>query len=329
MRGKTVLLGGNVLRSKILGAMALIAATALPVTAHGAEFGASPWLKGYTDIFGGVLPTAPGLYFRTDAYHYSGDVAATIFNGRIQAGVDQEYTATVPAFTYVTPWKLFGGTYAVVVAPTIVTMDVDVSLSVPAFTGPLGLTRGPFTFARGDTNLALGDSVFSPGILGWNEGNFHWNVGLFIQAPTGDYSTSQLANTSLNHWSIMPRFAATYFDPQTGWQATGAVIYTWNFENDATNYTTGDILNLEGTVTKNFGPLGLGVAGYAMIQTTGDSGAGARLGSLESEVYGIGPILSFTTSADPAKALTVIVKWYHEFGAKNAFEGDTAVSFKF
>lgn len=326
MRGRWSLRGG------FFGALALVAAMAAGGTATAAEFGASPWLKGYTDIFGGVVPTAPGLYFRADAYHYSGDVATTIFNGRIQAGVDQEYTATVPSFTYVTPWKLFGGTYAVAVAPTIVAMDVDARLSVPAFTGALGIRRGPFTFARGDTNLSAGDTVFSPLVLGWNEGNFHWNFALFALAPTGDYSTSQLANTSLNHWSIMPRFALTYFDPQTGWQATGAAIYTWNFENEDTNYETGDILNLEGTVTKNFGPLGIGVAGYAMIQTTGDSGAGARLGSFKSEVYGIGPIASFTTSADPTKALTVILKWYHEFEAQNAFEGDTvdiAVSFKF
>jgi hypothetical protein len=76
----------------------------------------------------------------------------------------------------------------------------------------------------------------------------------------------------------------------------------------------------------------LGVVGYAMIQTTGDSGAGARLGSFESRVYGIGPIATFTTSADPAKALTVLAKWYHEFEAKDTFEGDVvdvAVSFKF
>ena len=69
-----------------------------------------------------------------------------------------------------------------------------------------------------------------------------------------------------------------------------------------------------------------------MIQTTGDSGAGARLGSFESRVYSVGPILTFTTSADPTKALTVIVKGYHEFDAKNTFEGDVfdaAVSFKF
>ena len=96
--------------------------------------------------------------------------------------------------------------------------DVNVGIGLPAITGPLGRTFGPFNFETGDTNLAPGDLGIIPVLLGWNEGNFHWNFALFGLAPTGDYSRRQLANTSLNHWSIMPRVAATYFDPKTGWQ---------------------------------------------------------------------------------------------------------------
>jgi len=109
---------------------------------------------------------------------------------------------------------------------------------------------------------------------------------VFGFAPTGDYSTRQLANTSLNHWAVMNRIAGTYFNPKTGWQVNGAAIYSVNWENPATDYETGNILNLEGVIAKNFGRLGVGVTGYAMIQTTGDSGAGAKLGSFESRVYG-------------------------------------------
>lgn len=297
-----------------------------------AEFGTGPWVKGYTDIFGGVIPPVPGVYFRTDAYHYEGSAETTIFDGRIGLAVDQDYTATLPALNIVTPWKLFGGRLAMAVVPSLIAMSVDVGLEIPAFTGPRGRSFGPFAFNTGDTNFAFGDTAFSPFVLGWDAGNFHWNVGVFGFAPTGDYSTRQLANTGLNHWAVMTRLAGTYFDPKTGWQATGAAIYSVNWENPATNYETGDILNLEGSITKNFGPLGLGVVSYAMIQTTGDSGAGARLGSFESRVFSVGPILTFTTSADPTKALTVIVKGYHEFDAKNTFEGDVvdaAVSFKF
>ena len=70
----------------------------------------------------------------------------------------------------------------------------------------------------------------------------------------------------------MNRIAGTYFDPKTGWQVNGAAIYSVNWENPATDYETGNILNLEGVIAKNFVRLGVGVTGYAMIQTTGDSG---------------------------------------------------------
>jgi hypothetical protein len=86
-------------------------------SARGAEFGADPWIKGFTDIYAGILPTAPGLYFRTDAYHYEASVERTIFNGFVQLGVDQELTATIATLTYITPWKILGGTYAFGVAP--------------------------------------------------------------------------------------------------------------------------------------------------------------------------------------------------------------------
>ena len=297
-----------------------------------AEYGMGPWVKGYTDIFGGVLPSQPGFYSRTDAYHYNGSVDTTIFDGRIALNVDQDYTATLFALSYVTPWKILGGTYAVAVVPSAVAMDVDVGIRLPPLTGPRGRTVGPFDLNVGDTEFSQGDTAFAPVILGWNAGNFHWNIGVFGFAPTGEYDKKDLANTSLNHWAVMPRLAMTWFDPKSGWQVDGAAIYSVNWENTATDYETGNILNLEGAMTKNFGPLGIGVVSYAMIQTTGDSGSGARLGSFESRVYGVGPIVSFTTSADPSKALTVLAKWYSEFDAEHTFEGNTvdvAVSFKF
>jgi hypothetical protein len=317
-------------RQVVFGVSLLVAINVSGVRA--AEYGTGPWVKGYTDIFGGVLPLQPGWYSRTDVYHYEGNANTTIFNGRIATDVDENYTATLLALNYVTPWKILGGTYAVAVVPSMLAMDVDVGIQIPAFTGPRGNSFGPFDLNAGDTALAQGDTAFSPMILGWDSGNFHWNIGVFGFAPTGEYDKKDLANTSLNHWAIMSRLAATYFDPKTGWEATGAAIYSVNWENPATDYETGNILNLEGAVTKNFGSLGIGVVSYAMIQTTGDSGSGARLGSFESRVYGVGPIVSFTTSADPSKALTVLAKWYSEFDAENTFEGNTvdvAASFKF
>jgi hypothetical protein len=315
--------------------LALVAALLASVgasAAQAAEYGTGPWVKGYTDVFGGIVPPQPGLYVRNDAYRYEGEVNATVFNDRIALGVREDYLADILALTYVTPWKFLGGTYAVAVAPSLVQMNVGVAAQLPGVrvTGPLGLRTfdiPSFTITAIDHEFAQGDTAFAPLVLGWNEGNFHWNFALFGFAPTGKYDKDDLANTSLNHWAIMPRLAATYFNPKTGWQVNGAAIYSVNFENPATDYETGEILNLEGAITKNFGPLGVGAVAYAMIQTTPDSGRGARLGAFESEVYGAGPIVTYSMGG-----LTLLAKWYTEFGAENTFEGNTvdaAASFKF
>ena len=49
-------------------AAVLIAASLGAPAAHAAEYGTGPWVKGYTDIFGGIVPPQPGLYVRNDMY---------------------------------------------------------------------------------------------------------------------------------------------------------------------------------------------------------------------------------------------------------------------
>ena len=77
--------GGAAASRVLLSACVLLGSVTVlsPHPAQAAEFGMGPWVKGYTDIFGGVLPSQPGFYFRTDAYHYQGNVDATIFDGRV------------------------------------------------------------------------------------------------------------------------------------------------------------------------------------------------------------------------------------------------------
>ena len=134
-------------------------------------------------------------------------------------------------------------------------VDVGATISGLSFTGPRGLRTfniPSLTVSAADHELSQGDTAFAPLVLGWNEGNFHWNFALFGFAPTGEYSKNNIANTSLNHWAVMPRLAATYFNPKTGWQVNGAAVYSVNWENPATDYETGEILNLDGANHQEF-----------------------------------------------------------------------------
>jgi len=139
-------------------------------TASAAEFGSSPYPKGFSDIFSGIVPTEPGLYALNDLYHYDGNVGATVFNGAVQLGVEAKFTADFLTLTYVTKWKVLGGTYAFGVAPSVMSMDTNVGLSLPSFTGRRGRTFGPFTFNFGDTDTAVGDTGFTPAVIGWHSG---------------------------------------------------------------------------------------------------------------------------------------------------------------
>jgi len=132
------------LRTTIAAALLTVCMAGVAPTSHAAEFGTGPWLKGYTDIFSGFVPPVPGVYIRTDLYNYNGSADTTIFNGRIGLEVDQEMHATLLGMVYVTPWKFLGGNYAVAALPTMVAMDVDVGLEIPAFTAPAATRLSPW-----------------------------------------------------------------------------------------------------------------------------------------------------------------------------------------
>src|SRR4026209_1531995 len=106
-----------------LGAISLWLALITLQSTHAAEYGTGPWVKGYSDIFAGVLPSVPGIYVRNDAYHYDGDAQRLIFDGLIQANVQEKYTADIFALSVVTPAKILGGTYAFAFVPSLLSMD--------------------------------------------------------------------------------------------------------------------------------------------------------------------------------------------------------------
>ncbi len=99
----------------------------------------------------------------------------------------------------------------------------------------------------------------------------------------------------------------------------------FNEENLDTSYKSGNQGRFEGTFAKHFrlgqGEFGAGATGYVYRQLTGDSGAGASLGSFKAEANGIGPVLSYIKPLGKQQ-LTAELKWLHEFDNKNRPEGD-------
>jgi hypothetical protein len=297
----------------------LQAATCWPASA--AESGTSAYLKGYKDFLSGVLPTDPGVYMRNDVVYYRGDIGVTAIGGRIRLNVDQWFVADVAAPTVVTSLSILGGTYAF--GATVPIIGANVHAGIDTALGGL---------SRSDSAVNIGDVYLTPLIVGWHAGNFHWSAALSVITPTGSYNNAALANTGMNYWSVLPQFSITYFEPKSGWDVSAAVTYVINSVNPATDYLTGNIFHLDWAVGKQLAPAWkVGVVGYLMQQTTGDSGSGAVFGADKVSVWAVGPAATYSFDLGNMP-MSVLVKWTREIEATRTFKGDTvtgALSFKF
>jgi hypothetical protein len=300
----------RVLRLLVLATVAASTAIDEPRPARALEGGQSAYAKGLRDFMSGVLPP-PGVLLRNDVTAYSGRENSQIPQGQLSVGL-RGY-ANIFSATVSTPLRILGGNYAF--GARFAGTDVDADSSVTTRRG---------TTTRSGTVTGLNDMVLNPVIVGWHAGNLHWNVATAVWIPAGGYETTRLANTGKNYWSWSPQLAATYADPQSGWEISAAFIYLFNFENTETRYRSGDVLHIDVSLGRRILPrMTLGVVGYLMEQTTGDSGAGATLGERKAQVVGLGPGARFDLSAG-ATPVTLVAKYYREFSARHTTQGDSA-----
>lgn len=274
------------------------------------EGGQSAYFKGYRDFLTGVVP-GQGLQLRYDLYVYSGTERSTIPQGQLTLGIKQ--VSNVLGLTYVTPYRIFGGDYSFAVRGGVTSIDADQSL----------LNRFGVTTLRSGELTALNDIVVNPIVIGWHAGNFHWNVLAAVFLPAGNYDKNRLANTGRNVWAVSPQFGATYFDPKSGWELSGAAIYMNSFTNTDTNYRSGDIVHFDYAAGKMLTPaLKLGVVGYHAQQLRADSGAGAIFGHRKLRIAGVGPGVTYTFALNDM-VVNLVAKYYREFGAQNTTQGDS------
>jgi hypothetical protein len=276
--------------------------------ANAMEGGQSLYLKGHRDFMTGVLPP-PGVQVRSDMYMYSGHERSVVPQGRL--GVDLHAVATILSSTFITPYQILGGRYAFGVRSAVSRIDVSRALVTP----------GP-TLVRRQNLTARNDIVVSPLIIGWQSGLLHWNISTQVWLPAGNYSATRLANSGRNIWAVSPQIGATYFDPRTGWEISGAAIYVVNFENPDTNYRSGDMFHVDFAIGRRLTPhVELGLVGYVAEQLTADSGAGAIFGPRKLRIAGLGPGATYRFAVNGV-AVSLVAKYYREFAARNTTQGD-------
>ncbi|MDD3445992.1 MAG: transporter [Zavarzinia sp.] len=282
--------------SRIASASLLASALSLLTlsAAQATEGGGGAYANGAESFMTGALPP-PGFYALSyNQYYTAGEFknAAPVFSD-----FDVTVAATIFRAVYVSDVSVLGGTWAMHAFLPFAKVD---------------LGFGPVS----DSASGLGDIIIDPFIIGWHFGDFHLITGLDIYLPTGAYDENDLANVGRNYTTFTPVVAATWLNAD-GYEASIKVMYDINTENTATDYTSGNELHADFIVAKHWGPLAVGVGGYAYKQVTGDSGAGAVLGDFKGQAFALGPQVSYG-----AGNLMVTAKYQSEFEVENRPEGD-------
>lgn len=297
--------------------MLAMAFAATPHIAHATEGGASLYLLGSGGPGTAMMPPLKGVYLDNQIYIYDGEASARrqfVVGGNVVAGLDATIVADFMSSIWVPTTNFLGGTLAIgavlpVGAPMI---DANAVLS-----GPFG---GPVTISRHDSALVVGDPV-ATAMLGWNTGNLHIQLSTLLNIPVGNYREGKLANLALHRWAGDASLAATWKDAEAGWDLTGKFGFTFNGENEATDYDTGTEFHAEASIEKAFSKeFSAGVQSYYLKQVSADSGEGARLGAFKGEVVAVGltAAANITMGRSPA---TVRVRAFKEFDVTNRLDG--------
>jgi hypothetical protein len=292
------------------------------------EGGVSFWVPGF---FGSLAatPQQPGWSFATIFYHTSVRAGADVafarqvhreninvnFNGNLNINLKAPPDIQFFAPTYVFATPVLGGQAAFSLLGAYGRSQASVDATLTG-SGGLSLSGG-----RTDTTWGFGDLVpqFS---LRWNKGTDNFMVYITGDIPVGAYDPNRLANLGIGHGAIDAGGGYTYFNPQTGHEFSAVLGFTYNFENQDTNYKNGVDMHLDWGasqfVTKEWQ---IGLVGYFYNQVSCDSGSGDRVGCFESRVVGVGPQIGhiFKVSDDYQGYLNL--KGYKEFDSEHRPDG--------
>jgi hypothetical protein len=291
-------------------------------TIQAEQSGMGHYMSGQQADFSTTVPTHSGWTFANYFLDYNDATfnasKALPFGNVLAAGVTVNMQADVPAAFYAYPFKFLGGTLASGVLVPFVWVDVKA-------TATFDNDHNPLTGTRQDATSGLGDIEIMPLMAGWTNGDFKFDGMFNIWAPSGTYEKGQLANPGMGYWTFEPMVAISWLSTKIGTEVSVYTAVDFNTENTDANYQSGDIFHVDATVAQHLplfgGFAGVGATAFYRKQITGDSGSGARLGSFETETYGVGPTISY---AHPIGKSILIFdgSWLPQTYAANTFKGD-------
>jgi hypothetical protein len=287
----------------VLAAAWIGAAVSLPTAAFADEGGVSFWVPGF---FGSLAatPQQPGFAIAFIGYHTSvkagADVAFarqvhrgqinTNFVGNLDVNLRADVTLGMVAPSYVFAERFLGAQATIALLVPYGRAHADVDATLTGALGPIG-----FVLSGGRSETIDGFADIVPQFnLRWNMGVHNVMTYVTGNVQVGRYDPNRLANLGLGHQALDGGVGYTYFNPHTGYEFSSVVGFTYNFENDDTQYKSGVDMHIDWGASRFLTPqLQIGLVGYLYQQLGCDSGAGNRVGCFRSRVAGIGPQIGY------------------------------------
>lgn len=280
-------------------------------------------------------PLLPGWFFQVNYQHYAankaldneGNVAESNLPGGVKARADSRVRADVvaPRLTWLSNAR-WGEEGRLGLSMTLPYIRSEVRVT-PAFSGSAAAIAAVSPIvnaqaqARSGSSDGLGDMEIAP-FVDWQDDVSRLTLAMAVVAPTGDYDRNRPVNPGAgNFWTLRPVLSLARVT-ENGWELGLRNTYSFNTRNRDTDYTSGQYLHSDGSALYTLkDSLRLGVGGYAVVQTTRDSGNGAPANGNKARVFGLGPVVSWQNDSG---RLGLEFKVLEEFGARNRPEGTVA-----
>lgn len=308
---------GKMVRRSALTRIVIIFSMAMGL-AHKSVTAAESGFSGYglgSAAFGAGQTPPPGTYVTVVGGYYAAkiDGAVTIGGELFELGMKLDLLQAALNGVYVPNRTLLDGRPAISV--TVPTGYVDMEANVGV--GGLSATREVDGFGLGD--------VITRAQLGWDQGEFSHLIYVQGALPTGRYEKGFNPNIGLNRPSIDTGWAFTWTEKTSKLQFNGALGFTFNVENNETDYKTGNEFHFEWAVGYEIAQgLVIGPVGYDYRQISGDAGSGAVLGAFEGTVDAIGAGFVYTTLIDTTP-FVLNLRHYEEFHEERRWDGSMTI----
>ena len=307
---------GGVARVRAAG-IGILVSLLVTANASASESGTGHYVPGAVATMIDLAPTQPGWVIEPIYLRYEGDAdlsKAIPIAGIDAFGVKATSDVLLAGGFYTFEQPVLGAHYSVGAMLPYVWMTVE---------GKIDTAVGGKRVR--DSASGFGDLTLIPALLGWKDGPLQYSAALTVYAPTGDYEVGRLANPGLNYWSFNPWAGVSYGNPKSGFNAALHGGFVFNTENPDTDYRSGVMTHLEGSVQQLLpvgrGFLSIGAEAFWLEQITADSGQRPILGDFKGRTAGIGPVLGYVLPLGEQN-LVAELRWLPELETKNRLQGD-------